>query len=104
MAVQEKLYTADDLWKMPDNGKIYELHNGVIVEVAGSRPTQTQLGMWLGYLLTDFIMQNKLPGALAGADGTFELSTLNTRIPDVSYVVDPQRGKQGFYKGAPDLA
>src|SRR5260221_6066692 len=104
MAVQDRLFTADDLWQMPDDGKVYELHNGVLIEVAGSAKQQSQLAMWIGYLLTTQIVQRRLPGAVSGADGTFTLSPFNTRIPDVAYVVDRQSHDEGFYKGAPDLA
>ncbi len=101
---QERLYTADDLWRMPDDGKIYELHSGVLIEVAGSAKRQTQLAAWLIILLGNFILEKGLGGALSGPDGTYVLSQFDTRIPDVAYVRDSQEGDPGFYKGAPDLA
>lgn len=106
MAVQDRLFTAKDLWDMPDNGKIYELHNGVLIEVAGSQKRQTRLAAWIVYLIMQFIEENKLGGAVSGADGTYELNLYNTRIPDVAYVTaeHDQQGEDGFYRGAPDLA
>jgi Uma2 family endonuclease len=106
MAVQERLFTAQDLWNMPDDGKIYELHNGVLIEVAGSQKRQTRLAAWIIYLITLFIEENNLGGAVSGADGTYELNLYNTRIPDVAYVTaeHDQQGGDGFYRGAPDLA
>ena len=103
MTVQEKLYTVEDLWRIPDNGKIYELHNGVIVEVAGSGERQSGLAAWIIYLLTGFIMQNNLGGMITGADGTFVLTPFNTRIPDAAYIREVQ-DERGFHRGAPDLA
>ncbi len=106
MAVQERLFTAKDLWNMPDDGKIYELHNGVLIEVAGSQKRQTRLAARIIYLIMQFIEENKLGGAVSGADGTYELNLYNTRIPDVAYVTaeHDQQGEDGFYLGAPDLA
>src|SRR5258706_341009 len=43
MAVQDRLYTAQDLADMPDDGKIYELHNGVLIEVVS--PSNSNLEM-----------------------------------------------------------
>jgi Uma2 family endonuclease len=106
MTVQDRLYTAQDLADMPDDGKIYELHNGVIVEVAGSQKRQTRLAAWIIYLLMKFLEENRIGGAVSGADGTFELNRYNTRIPDVAYVMpsNDQQGDDGFFKGAPDFA
>ena len=43
MAVQDPLYAAQDLADMPDDGKVYELHNGVLIEVAGSKYRQSKI-------------------------------------------------------------
>src|SRR5260221_1829581 len=86
MAVQDRLYTVQDLADMPDDGKIYELHNGVLIEVAGSKLRQSQLAAWLIHLLFNFIEQHGLGGAVTGADGTAQLNDYNTRIPDVGYI------------------
>jgi Uma2 family endonuclease len=107
MAVQDRLYTAQDLENMPDDGKIYELHNGVLVEVAGSKYRQAKMTAWIGYLLLVFIKQQGLGGAVLGADGAAELNEFNTRIPDVSYISKERAQKQdenSYIKGAPDLA
>jgi Uma2 family endonuclease len=108
MAVQTRLYTADDLANMPDHGKTYELHNGVLIEVAGSKRRQTRLAAWIIYLITKFIVENNLRGEVSGADGTYVLGRYNTRIPDVAYVTaetaDNQPAEDEFYRGAPDLA
>lgn len=108
MQVQERLFTAEDLWAMPDDGKIYELHNGVLVEMPGSGKPQTRLAAWIIHLITVFIMEHDLGGAVSSADGTFVLSQFNTRIPDVSYVTAEsdrlQLSQTGYFQGAPDLA
>jgi len=107
MVAQDKLYTVQDLSNMPDDGKIYELHNGVLIEVPGSKPRQSRLAAWIAYLLTRFIMDQRLGGAVTGADGTFALNTYNTRIPDVGYVTAEHAANQDeneYPAGAPDLA
>src|SRR5690349_14368694 len=107
MAIQDRLYTAQDLARMPDDGKVYELHNGVLIEVAGSKYRQTRLAIWLAHLLMIFLEQSNLGGAVTGADGAAELNEYNTRIPDVGYITANRAEKQdedSFLKGAPDLA
>ncbi len=107
MAVQDRLYTARDLAAMPEDGKLYELHNGVLIEVAGSKYRQTRLAAWIIYLLTVFIEQHSLGGAVTGADGAVELNQYNTRIPDVAYLTAERAQKQSedaYIQGAPDLA
>lgn len=106
MATETRLYTADEFLDMPDDGKIYELHYGVIIEVAGSKNIQTVLAMWIGFLLLTFVEAHKLGGWVSGADGTYVLDRYNTRIPDVAYLTAESvaRQKRGEYlRGAPDL-
>ncbi len=107
MAVQDRLYTARDLAAMPDDGKIYELHNGVLIEVAGSKYRQTRLAMWIGHLITAFDEEHNLGGAVTGPDGAVELDDYNTRIPDVGYITAGRAREQdedSYIQGAPDLA
>ncbi len=107
MAVQDRLYTAEDLENMPDDGKTYELHNGVLIEVPGSAFKQTRLAAWIIYLLTTFVEERKLGGTVTSSDGTFALSKYNTRIPDVAYVTAENAARQDqdhYAQGAPDLA
>ena len=107
MAVQDRLYTAQDLAALPDDGKVYELHNGVLVEVEGSKYRQSQLAAWLIYLILSFVEQHGLGGEVTGADGSAVLNEFNTRIPDVSYISAERvstQDKDSYIEGAPDLA
>jgi Uma2 family endonuclease len=107
MSVQDRLYTAQDLADMPDDGKVYELHNGVLVEVAGSKYRQSQLAGWLLHLILTFVEQQGLGGEATGADGAAVLNDYNTRIPDVSYISAERvklQDKDAYIDGAPDLA
>src|SRR5579859_4017647 len=106
MATQTRLYTADEFLNMPDDGKIYELHNGIVVEVAGSKNVQTILAVWIAHLLLSFIEASKLGGWVSGADGTYVLDRYNTRIPDVAYITQESVARQqrgDYLRGAPDL-
>jgi Uma2 family endonuclease len=107
MAVGDRLYTTDDLEKMPDDGKIYELHNGVLIDVPGSKYVQTVLAVWIAHLLISFLEEHNIGGQVTGADGTYVLDRYNTRIPDVAYISPEsvlRQQKDAYLKGAPDLA
>ncbi|MEP7288224.1 MAG: Uma2 family endonuclease [Chloroflexota bacterium] len=107
MAILDRLYTVRDLETMPDDGKTYELHNGVLIDVAGSKAQQTWLAAWIIFLLMQFIEQHKLGGAVSGADGTFTLNDFNARISDVAYITAERVTQQdtgSYLMGAPDLA
>jgi hypothetical protein len=48
MVLREKQYTADEFWDMLpefEDGKRFELVEGVIVEMTGSRPINSKLGV-----------------------------------------------------------
>jgi len=93
---------------LPDDGKRYELHNGVIVEVGTSSRDHTKVGVYIASLLLYFLNTNPLGGEVTGADGTFELDELNTRVPDAAYVSAEKAATLPedavFYPFAPDLA
>jgi Uma2 family endonuclease len=107
MIAQSRLFTARDLANMPDDGRIYELRNGVLIEVAGSTLRQSRLAAWIIFLLTTFIEERRLGGAITGSDGTFVLSGFNTRIPDAAYITAlnlANQDNEAYIRGAPDLA
>jgi len=104
----DRVSTIEDLLALPDDGKRYELHNGAIVEVGTSSSKHTVLGLWVGAMLLFFVKSNKLGGLVTGADGTYKLNALNTRVPDAAYVSKNKaatlpRGTV-FFPFAPDLA
>ncbi len=108
MTVQEKLYTADDLWAMPGEGKRYELVKGVIVEKAGTGGVHTILGARMVHFLSAYAIEHDL-GYVTSADGAYILSANpdTVRIPDAAFISKarmpvPIPGK--FIPVAPDLA
>lgn len=104
----DRVSTIDDLLALPDDGKRYELHNGEIVEVGTSSSKHTVLGAWIAFMLISFVKAHKLGGLVTGADGTYELNALNTKVPDAAYISKEKsailpRGTV-FFPSAPDLA
>src|SRR5579859_4883895 len=90
MAVKPGLQTIEDLLALPDDGKRYELHNGVIVEVGTSSFKHSLLGSWFIVMLTNYIKTHQISGRVTGADGTYQLDDLNTKVPDAAYI-SPQK-------------
>lgn len=106
MSVQEKLYTADDLWNMPGNGKRYELVRGVIVEMAGTGGKHTAIAANVVRHLGNFVYDNGL-GTVTGADGAYILAEDLVRIPDAAFISKtrlPPPIPEKFIPMAPDLA
>jgi Uma2 family endonuclease len=107
MAVQEKLYTADDLWELAFQDKHFELSKGVLVEMPPTGDEHGIVGLWLGSLIVIYVDAHDL-GQVFGAETGFVLSRNpdTVRAPDVAFVskarLKPLTGK--FYDGAPDLA
>lgn len=109
MAISEKLYTADDLYRISsqgDNARLYELARGVLIEMSPNFIEHSKLAMWLVHLLLLFVDPEDL-GDVTGPDGGYKLFTDpdTVRAPDVAFIAKARRQKQdGYYLGAPDLA
>src|SRR5258708_37705036 len=107
MAVQEKLYTADDLWELSHQDKRFELSRGVLVEMSPTADEHGIVALWIAYLIISFVEAHDL-GAVFAAETGFILSTDpdTVRAPDAAFVskarLKPLTRK--FYNGAPDLA
>jgi Uma2 family endonuclease len=109
MAVQEKLYTADDLWALscsPDNAnKQFELIEGVIYEVAASSAISGIIAARIVRFIGSFVDEGGL-GYVVTAEGGFELSAKNVLAPDVAFVSKGSvtRLPERYFQVAPDLA
>lgn len=106
----EKLMTAEDLLKLPDDGStLYELDRGRLVCMCPASLLSSVVAGRILAALTAFVARLRL-GVVAGADGGYRLvsgpDTL--RAPDVSFVrrerLPGGRLRPGFFAGAPDLA
>ena len=87
--------------------ELCEIIEGVLVEKAVGH-AESFLGLWIGTLVNMYVVPRKL-GYCTGADGFTELSTGNTRAPDVSFfswdsVAGRRRPTQAYPRLAPDFA
>jgi Uma2 family endonuclease len=109
MAVKQ-LMTAEELWAMPEApGKLFELVDGELVEIAGVTAFHGFVAGALLGLLSAFARERNL--GLAFPDNTayvLRRSPDLVRIPGVSYVSWPRVPEggipEGFWEIAPDLA
>ena len=102
-----KLITADEFLCMPDDGALYELEEGRLVDVGGAGWRASTIAMTIGILLGTFVRRHKL-GTVSGADLGVKLSDNpdTVRVPDVAFIrAERLRGNRtrGFFSGAPDL-
>jgi Uma2 family endonuclease len=108
MVVREKRYTAEEFFEiaaLPENeSKRLELDDGVIVEMAESRPINTVSGGRILYFLNAFVIPRDL-GYVTGADGGFKLADKRVRQPDVGFISKTRMPSLPKRFGiAPDLA
>lgn len=109
MVTREKTYTVDEyyaLMEAREDDTRYELVEGYLVEMPPPRPINAHIAMLIGTFLTVFVLENDL-GYTFGADGGYELSVKDVRIPDVSFVAKDRiitDTMLNLIPGAPDLA
>jgi Uma2 family endonuclease len=109
MAIQERLYTAEEFWEIaqrPENqDKRLELIDGVIVEMAPSSQKNTVVAGRIIYFLNAFVIPRDL-GYVTGPDGGFTIDGHNGYQPDAAFI---SKARHAELKGvefpvAPDLA
>jgi Uma2 family endonuclease len=108
MAVQEKLYSAEEFWEiasLPENQeRRLELEDGVIIDMGSSSPINTVTAMRIGHFLNVFVIPRDL-GFVTGADGGFKLASKRVRLPDVGFISKKRISKlPKKFEIAPDLA
>ncbi len=108
MILEEKLYTAEEFWEvaqLPENeGRRLELEDGVIVEMASSKPINTVIAGRVIHFLNAFVIPKNL-GYVTVPDGGFELSPKTVCQPDAAFVSKKLLPKlPSNFKLAPDLA
>jgi Uma2 family endonuclease len=106
----ERLMTADDLMRMPDDGfHKYELDRGRLITMS---PAFSKPSMVAANVLTEvnaFVRSRKL-GRCGGADWGFKLAADpdTVRAPDVGFVraerIPPEGIARSYWPGPPDLA
>jgi len=109
MSVATRILTADELWRIPDDGFRYELVKGEVKRMtpAGGRHGVVAIGV--GARLDHYVRDHGL-GVVCGAETGFKISANpdTVRAPDVAFVrrerVERTGIPDGYWIGAPDLA
>src|SRR5258708_11144332 len=109
MAVQEKLYTADDLWEMSaqvDDEKRLELIDGVIYQMTPTGGGHGEVVKELSFFITSHVKAHKL-GRVTAAETGYRLAPKTVVAPDIGFITAaraPERLPKKFIPMAPDLA
>ena len=109
MAQETRAITAEELFRMPDDGYKYELVAGRLRKMSPPGSLHGVVGMRLAIALGAYVEQHEL-GVLFAADTGFKLASNpdTVRGPDVAFVAReriPAGGiPTGYWPGAPDLA
>lgn len=108
MVLREKLYTAEEFWEvvqLPENEhKRLELDDGIIIEMAPSRPINSITAGRIIHFLNAYVIPRDL-GYVTSPDGGFKLAAKRVRQPDAAFVTKervPQIPSE--FNLAPDLA
>lgn len=108
-APQQRLLTADDLAKQPDNGTRYELVKGVLQKMPPAGFEHGIRAAEIGSKLNVYVKTHKL-GYVCGAETGFKIAQNpdTVRAPDAAFVsqasIERQGIVSGYWEGAPDLA
>jgi len=108
MVLNEQLLTVEEFWEiaqLPENeNRRLELEDGIIVEIAPSKPTNTVVAIRIAHFLMSHVTPDNL-GIVSGSDGGFKLDENTTRQPDVAYVpMDKVKTMPDNFDFAPALA
>ena len=109
MSTAAQLLTADDLWRLPDDGMGHELIRGELVIMPPSGSEHGAIGMTAGGRLFVHVQANAL-GAVFNADTGFIIARDpdTVRAADAAFVDKKRIPSAGlpkkFFPGAPDLA
>jgi len=109
MRKHARTITADELFRMPDDGFKYELIAGALIKMSPPGSEHGIVGLRLGAALLRHVDHKRL-GVVFGTDTGFKLASDpdTVRAPDVAYVAReriPASGiPKGYWPGAPDLA
>ena len=100
--------TAEDLFRMPDDGYRYELVRGDLKKMAPASHQHGRIAMNIASPLDQHVRANNL-GTVYAAETGFKISSNpdTVRAPDVAFVsrqrVQQAGDAEGYWPGAPDL-
>jgi Uma2 family endonuclease len=107
MTVDARLFTADELLRMPDDGWRYELVEGELRKMSPAGADHGSIALMIAASMIFHLKQTGVGGRAYGADTGFLLSRNPDTVlaPDAAYVV-PERlvSTPKYFPGAPDLA
>jgi Uma2 family endonuclease len=91
MDIQQKVYTADDLWELSHragDGKRFEVLNGELIEMSPTGETHGLVTMTLGAMIFNFVDTNNLGEVLAAETG-FQLTDDPDSVlaPDIAFII-----------------
>lgn len=104
---QIRLMTAEEFATLPDDGKVYDLVDGVLVEVSRPKPIHGKLQRRLGARLGDFVDERELGEVVTDAGFILSRNPDKVRSPDVAYVSKeraPAPNLDEYFTVAPDIA
>jgi Uma2 family endonuclease len=109
MAVEAKTVTAEQLWRMPDDGMRRELVRGELRVTTPAGMEHGRVAMRVGRFLGDHVHEHGLGITLAAGTGfTLENDPDTVRAPDTAFVskerAEPVGRTARFWPGAPDFA
>jgi Uma2 family endonuclease len=109
MAQETRAITADELFRMPDDGYKYELVAGRLRKMTPAGGLHGAVGMRVATAISAHVDQHRL-GVIFGADTGFKLASDpdTVRAPGVAFVarkrIPPEGIPTTYWRGAPDLA
>jgi Uma2 family endonuclease len=108
MAVQERLYTADEFWESFGDTKRLELVKGVPVEMSPTGEAHSVVSAWIAHLLLSYVEAHDL-GEITAAEGGFVVSRDpdTVRAPDVGFIAKARLAgptSERYFPGPPNLA
>lgn len=107
MSTTTRRMTADELFRMPEDGYRYELIDGELIKMSPIGVEHSVILMKLGARLTTYVEENNL-GSVGGGDvGVWLTENPGTVIaPDIAFVskenIPPEGIPTGFWKQTPD--
>ena len=106
MTVDTRVFTADDLLRLPDDGFRYELVQGELRKMSPAGLRHGKIAASIAAHLFMYAKQHRL-GTVVTADAGFVMSRNpdTVRAPDVAFLqTDRVIDTAGFFPGPPDLA
>src|SRR5215203_3049058 len=108
MSTHTRTTTADELYRMPDDGLRYELVRGELRQMAPAGNEHGEVTVRITWRLAQFVETHDL-GVVFAAETGFRIGTEpdTVRAPDVAFIarkrIEAVGRVEGFWPGAPEL-